>query len=149
MDLTVCVMLPPRGDTTYDRSAHSKMPVLAPVCVYPRQDIAEVTAPRTGYIHVTGCPVKSPQELAEKLCVPDERAVFVSDERVTQTVAKRIYEADISTLPAKVQAVLLAERQCSLSWEEFAAMYVNRVDAKPLTEVVKAVEIDGDSTKVR
>jgi len=147
MDLTICVMLPPREDSKYDRSAHTKMPVLSPVCVYERQDIAEVTAPRTGYIHVSGCPVKSAHHLAEKLCVPDEREVFVSEDRVTQTFAKRVYEANVSTLPKKVQAVLLAERQCSLTWDEFASMYASRVDAKPLTEAVKA--IDGDRTEIR
>lgn len=141
-DLTICVMLPPRGDTTYDRSAHSKMPVLAPVCVYPRQEIAEVTAPRTGYIHVSDCPVKDPRELAEKLCAVDEREVFVSEQRLTQTLAKRVYEADVSQLPAKVQAALLAERQCSLTWAEFAAMYGHRETNEKLADVVKTADAE-------
>jgi hypothetical protein len=69
MDLTVCVMLPPRGDTTFERSAHSKIPVLAPVCIYPLQEIKEVTAPRTGYIHVTGCPEQvTPERISRRLC---------------------------------------------------------------------------------
>lgn len=143
MDLTVCVILPPKGDAGYARSSHSKMPVLSPVCVYFRQDIAEVTAPRTGYIHVTGCPVKNPSELAEKLCVADEREVFVGIERETQSLAKRVYEADTSLLPEKVAALLLTERQCTLTWGEFAAMYGHRVTAEKLSDVVKAVEVRG------
>lgn len=141
MDLTICVMLPPKGDADYARSAHSKMPVLAPVCVYPRHDIKEVTAPRTGYIHVSDCPVKDPRELAEKLCMVDEREVLAGKERLTQTLAKRAYEADVSQLPAKVQAVLLSERQCSLTWAEFAGMYGHRETSEKLVEVVKAVEV--------
>lgn len=133
-------MLPPKGDTTYDRSAHNKMPVLAPVCVYSRQDIAEVTAPRTGYIHVSGCPVKDHRELAEKLCAVDEREVLGGQKRMTQTLAKRAYEADVSQLPAKVQAVLLSERQCSLTWAEFAQMYGHRETAEKLSDVVKLVD---------
>lgn len=45
------------------------MPVLAPVCIYPLQTIDAVSAPRTGYIHVTGCPEQvTPEGLARRMC---------------------------------------------------------------------------------
>jgi hypothetical protein len=136
MDLTICVMLPPRGDADYSRSSHSKMPVLSPVCVYQMHAIEIVSAPRTGYLHVTGCPVDSARQLAEKLCEPDIREVFAGPERMTQMQAKRAYEADVSLIPGRIAAALLTERQATCTWAEFSAMYAHRADRRKLTDVV-------------
>lgn len=136
MDLTVAVMLPPKGDATYSRSAHTKMPVLAPVAVYERAPVATIRNPVLGYLRVTDCPVRSARELAEKICVPDERETVIGQETTRTTEAKRLYEADAALLPAKITATLLADRQATLTWAEFSAMYANRQTAQKLSAVV-------------
>lgn len=140
MDLTVAVMLPPKGDATYARSAHTKMPVLAPVAVYERVPVTTIRNPVLGYLRVTGCPVRSARELAEQICIPDERELFIAQEPMIQMAAKRLYEADAALLPSKITATLLSKRQATLTWTEFAAMYANRVTATKLSDVVKADE---------
>lgn len=118
-DVTICVMLPPRGDTTFDRSAHAKMPVLSPVCVYPLQTINEVTAPRTGYIHVTGCPVQvTPERLAQRICQ-------VWEEGETYR-AKRLWVGLVSALTLRQKADLLRDRQTTMTWAEFRDAFVRQ-----------------------
>lgn len=56
MDLTIEVMLPPRGANDYTQSANERYRVLAPIAVYPLKTVATVGMPRTGYVHVTGIP---------------------------------------------------------------------------------------------
>lgn len=97
-DVTVCVMLPPRGDMTFARSAHTKMPVLTIVDIFPLTSIEEATAPVTGYIHVTGCPKEiNAKVLAARLCqawdewTHDEDAV-----EVLWTDGKRIVKTNVT-----------------------------------------------------
>lgn len=143
MDLTIAVMLPPKGDATYSRSAHSKMPVLAPVAVYERAPVAKITNPVLGYLRVTGCPVRSAKELAEKITVPDERETVVGQEIARTVEAKRLYEADTALLPSKITSTLLSERQATITWTEFSGMYANRVTATKLSAVVNDGAVRG------
>lgn len=114
MDLTISVMLPPRGDSTYTRSANTKFSVLSPIAVYEREPTKVITNPVLGYLRVTGCPVKSAAELAERICSSEEQDF------------KRVWQADTSLLPERVRDALLRDRRATLTWEEFSAMYEHR-----------------------
>lgn len=138
MDLTVAVMLPPREAQDVTRSAHTKMPVLAPVAVYERAPRETITNPVLGYIRVTGCPLRSAQDLAVIICEPDERQLLIGQEPLVQRVAKRAWEADVTALPEKVRDTLLRERQALMSWDEFAAMYGHRASKAKLTDAISS-----------
>lgn len=130
-DITLCVMLPPRGDTTFDRSAHSKMPALSPVCVYPLQKIDEVTAPRTGYIHVTGCPVQvTPDRLTQRICQAWEEGEIY--------LAKRLWVGLASALTLRQKADLLRDRQTTLTWAEFRDAFVRQDTGETIRQEITA-----------
>lgn len=132
-------MLPPRGDTTFDRSAHTKMPVLSPVCVYPLQKIDEVTAPRTGYVHVTGCPDQvTPAKLAERLCQAWEAEVFVSLDRVVNYRAKRLWTGVVANLTLRQRADLLRDRQTTMTWAEFRDAFVRQDTGETIRQELTA-----------
>lgn len=126
-DLTICVMLPPRGDTTFDRTAHAKEPVLSVCSVYDLPPKAQITDPVHGFIRVTGCPEQvTARRLAERLCRPWEEEVFAGQERVVNYRAKRLWYGVVSNLTLRQRADLLRDRQTTMTWDEFRDAFVRQ-----------------------
>ena len=118
MDVTLCVMMPPRGSPDWSASAHALMPVLNIVCVWPMQTIPSVDAERTGYIHITGIP-DGFVTLAELQATLSE-SVFDADRKL---VKKRAWVADPNDLPPQKRNDLLADRQVTLTWVQARAVW--------------------------
>lgn len=149
MDYTLSVMLPPKGDTTLDRSPHTKMPVLGISCVYPLQLAMRVTNPVLGLLHVRNCPFKTAKEFSEIITQPDDASLLIGIEPIIQHRAKRLWEADVTKFPEKYLVQLLENRECDIQWEEFVAIYKNRADDTPLDTVIKARVEAEDGAKIR
>lgn len=139
MDVTVEVMLPPRGAADYSQSAHSKWRVLAPVAVYyPRKVIAEIGMPRTGYVHVTDIPM--PQgwalltadeiqaRLSNRLCAVWYQADGLSSRE------KRIWCGDSAQIALAARNALRTNRQLTVTWTQFKQAIRNRVDDRALID---------------
>ncbi len=130
MDITVCVMLPPRGASDYTTSAHSKWRVLEPVSVSLKGDTAqEITALRTGYIHVINVPMQP-----DWAGLSDEETVKVIASSICAvgTTTKKAWAGRSSMLPAPLRTDLLVDRQITLTWGQFKAFLQN--DVRPFTE---------------
>lgn len=118
MDITLCVMMPPRGATDWSVSAHAKHPVLNIICVFPLQTIPEVSAPRTGYIHITGIP--------DGFATIGQLQLWLSEgieDENGNLVAKRAWTADPNDLPTPRRNELLANRQVTLTWRQARAAW--------------------------
>jgi hypothetical protein len=113
MDITVCVMLPPRGATDYTTSAHPKWRVLEPVSVTVTGDTSQpITAQRTGYIHVNNVPQTQLGVVAGRLCNQGE-------------IHKKEWCGDSTMLPPPMRSQLLLDRQITLTWGQFKAFFSN------------------------
>jgi hypothetical protein len=123
MDITVCVMLPERGATDYSTSAHPKWRVLEPVAVTIAGDTSQpITAPRTGYIHVTNIPSKP-----EWMGLPNEEVLrFVASSICAPGLAHRkAWKGDETSLPLPMRQALLTDRQITITWGQFKAFFQN------------------------
>ena len=134
MDLTVEVMLPPRGDVDFARGQNGRYRVLAAVAVYPLKTTAVVGMQRSGYLHVTGVPVvdkgggeRTLAHLNRVLCEPWTRADGSLRER-------RKWCGVPAALPARVVSTLLESRQATVAWAEFKALFRHQIDIRNLSD---------------
>ena len=123
MDLTICVMLPPRGASDYSVAANPKYRVLAPVAVYFMGDTSQpVAAECTGYIHVTGVPTPAgwasltSEEVRARL-----NAILC---RIWENVdgsqrERRLWGGVATSIPQAKRNALLTDRQISVTWTQF------------------------------
>lgn len=142
MDLTICIMLPPRGATDFSASAHPKWRVLSFVSVTYMGDTTQpITAPRTGYVHVTGVPTPvawaglSSDEILQRvnyrLCRVWEN--FDVDGRPS-TVEKREFAGIASLIPVNAANRLLTDRQITVTWTQFKNFVQNVREARALAD---------------
>jgi hypothetical protein len=137
MDLTVEVMLPPRGAPDFSTSANSKYRVLTPVAVYWLKTVDTIGMPNTGYIHVTGVP--RPQAWSEW---SDEQVIArcntilcrVWENAEGQVIERRIWAGDASVLSAGVRNTLRNNRQITVTWTQFKNVLKNLVTAANLAD---------------
>lgn len=144
MDITVEVMLPPRGATDFSESANPTYRVLAPVAVYvPRRDIRAVHQNATGYLHVTDVPQIIPDEVTTRIHFESENEKITAQlnarlcdtwteisavhmERTEVTIEKRRWCGDPSGLTIREANTLLAERQITITWDHFCEILKRR-----------------------
>jgi hypothetical protein len=137
MDMTVEVMLPPRGASDYTQSANPRYRVLAPVAVYPLKTVATVGMQRTGYVHVTGVPERPAwanltqeqlmAKLNGKLCQVWENVDGTLRER-------RIWAGIASQIPANARNRLLNDRQITVTWTAFKNVLQNLIELRQLAD---------------
>lgn len=137
MDLTVEVMLPPRGASDYSTSANPKWRVLAPVAVYPLKTVDVVGMPNTGYVHVTGVPERPAwenlttdelmQRLSSKLCDVWEGAAG-------EMVERRKWAGLASAVPASARNRLLQDRQITVTWTQFKNVMRHLIELRALAD---------------
>jgi hypothetical protein len=137
MDLTVEVMLPPRGATDFTQSANERYRVLAPVAVYPLKTPASVGLQRTGFVHVTGVPVRASwanltteqimQRVNARLCEVWENADGTFRER-------RKWAGIAATIPQGTRNRLLSERQITVTWTQFKNFLQNLIEQRALAD---------------
>jgi hypothetical protein len=137
MDLTVEVMLPPRGASDYTVSANPKWLVLAPVAVYPLKTVDVVGMPNTGYIHVTGIP--EPDTWAslttEQLMIKLNNVLCqLLEDAQGEIVQRRQWQGLSSSMSPPVRNKLLSDRQVTMSWNQFKSLMRHLVDVRNLTE---------------
>jgi hypothetical protein len=124
MDITIEVMLPPRGATDFSASANPKYRVLSPVAVYARKTLDTVTMPCTGYVHVTAVPGDySLVDLSAKLCAPHQEAQ-----------ERRVWALDAAIIPGVIKASLLQNRQVTITWAQFKVFMQNRRENRGLEQ---------------
>ena len=136
MDITVEVMLPPRGAGNYSTSANPRYRVLMPVHVYvPMKEIDTVAMPRTGYVHVTGVPTR-----------PGWGALTNEEveRRINQRLCDRLLDQDgnelerskwagvAASIPANARNRLLNDRQITVTWTAFKNVMQNFIEARQL-----------------
>jgi hypothetical protein len=136
MDITVEVMLPPRGGSDWGVSANAKWRVLTPVAIYTLRQPAVVGMPNTGYIHVTGIPKPVAWDnwtdeqiisrLNSKLC-----SLHLDNDR--NMIERRAWAADHLVIPAAARNALLTNRQITVTWLQFKAALKHRVSGLELT----------------
>jgi hypothetical protein len=107
MDITVCVMLPTRGSSDFTEAGNNNYPMLGVVAVYPyMNDTVEISAPRTGYVHVTGVPDDKYQRIKNVLERQDEGF-------------KRVWAGVASRIPVNARNRLVADRRITVTWTQF------------------------------
>jgi hypothetical protein len=137
MDLTIEVMLPPRGATDYTQSANERYRVLAPVAVYPLKTVATVGMQRTGYVHVTGVPERpawanlTTEQLMAKL--NGKLCAFWEDAQ-GNLVERRKWAGLASAIPANARNRLLNERQITVTWTAFKNVLQNLIEQRQLAD---------------
>lgn len=137
MDLTVEVMLPPRGAADYSQSAHPKWRVLSLVAVYPLRTVEVVGMPRTGYIHVTGIPTPpgwAALSMAEILQRINRILATAVENELGEAVEKRRWAGVASAMPAVIARKLLEDRQVTVTWSQFKGAVRNVLTAQNLSE---------------
>jgi hypothetical protein len=135
MDITIEVMLPPRGAGDYSESAHPKWRVLSVVDVhYPMRVTDVIGMPRTGYVHVTGVPfmvtwaTKTEDQLRQKLS-----EVFT---REWEGVEKREWAiAAPASIPIGARNTLRTQRQITVTWTQLRAYLRNLRRDAPLDDL--------------
>ena len=125
MDITVEVMLPPRGATDYTTSGNANWPLLAIIAVYPLKTIPVVGMPVTGYMHVTGVP-EHPSWTAMGLT---QEQVFkginqtlsdaLTDPETGAFLSRRNWTGTPTGIPANLRSRFLTDRQITLTWTQF------------------------------
>jgi hypothetical protein len=122
VDLTVEVMLPPRGSSDFDHAPKRGYPMLCPVAVYPVQKIAPVVGmPRSGYVHVIGVPPGRFAQLHDALM-----ATAATANRAWVILHTRLSQAD--------KDELIEHRQIAVSWSEFRSLLRNVPANRDLTD---------------
>lgn len=141
MDLTIEVMLPPRGATDFSQSAHPKWRVLSIVAVYPRKQVDVVGMPRTGYVHVTDIPERAGwaaittdelmTRINRRLCAMWEDG---ATDRAPTVVEKRLWVGLGSLVPVNARNRLLTDRQITVTWTQFKNFIQNVRDQRALAD---------------
>jgi hypothetical protein len=110
-------MLPTRGSSDFTEAGNNDYPMLGVVAVYPyMNDAEEITAPRTGYVHVTGVPdnkyqrIKDVLERQYEVNIGAEGPVFFK---------KRVWAGVASRIPVNARNRLLADRKITVTWTQF------------------------------
>lgn len=149
MDLTIEVMLPPRGAADFTLSANPKWRVLSIVAVYPRKKVDVVAMPNTGYIHVADVPtprgwgVLATDELMRRL---NAALADAAEDQEQRLVAKRRWAGEASLLPLEAREKLRSDRQVTISWATFTGAVRDVTNARSLRDVSLD---DGDRTALR
>lgn len=137
MDLTIEVMLPPRGATDFHTSAHPRWRVLAIVAVYPLKTVDVVGMPRTGYIHVTGVPMPPAwsglSEDEVKLRINAKLAAVWEAENGSE-IERRLWCGLASMLSTKLRNDLLTDRQITVTWTQAKGAIRNVRDNRALAD---------------
>jgi hypothetical protein len=137
MDLTVEVMLPPRGASNYDASANPRYRVLAPVAVYPLKTVAEIGMQRTGYVHVTGVPERpawanlTTEQLMAKL---NGKLCDIWHDAQGNLVERRKWAGLASAIPANARNRLLQDRQITVTWTAFKNVMQHLIEQRQLAD---------------
>jgi hypothetical protein len=137
MDLTVEVMLPPRGANDYTQSANERYRVLAPVAVYPLKTVATVGMQRTGYVHVTGVPERpswanlTTEQLMKKL---NARLCDIWTNADGTMKERRMWAGIASAIPANARNRLLTDRQITVTWTAFKNVLQNLIEQRQLAD---------------
>jgi hypothetical protein len=132
VDLTIEVMLPPRGATDYSQEFHGSYRVLTIVAVYPMKDVPVVGMPRTGYVHVTGVPTPAgwsaltneeiQRRLNSRLC------------RGRLNGERRCWGGIAAAIPAGARNALRIDRQVTVTWTQFKNFLQQLDEARALTD---------------
>jgi hypothetical protein len=162
VDLTVEVMLPPRGADFSVEMGNNHYRVLSPVAVYiPRKFPDVVRLQHTGFLHVTGFPDNHPSfrqvnrldrqrrldsVLGEIWRVPDVISLPQPTERLIDGVRqivlepldrlqeKRTWAGNPQLLTPQVRNALLNDRQAEITWGQFKAFMRHQVRQVNLTD---------------
>ena len=139
MDITVEVMLPPRGAPDYSTSAHSKWRVLSLVGVHiPRLNPPSVNLPNTGYVHVTDVPTRpgwaalTNEEIERRINARLCRMELLGP--LHQIVERRRFAGIASLIPAGAANNLRTNRQITVTWTQFKAVIQDIIDARQLAD---------------
>ena len=124
MDITVEVMLPPRGAADYAESAHPKWRVLSVVDVYyPMKAVDVVGMPRTGYVHVTDAPMPAAWQGWDNEQINQRLSAILT--RAWEGVEKREWAALAASIPLAARNNLRINRQITVTWTQFKAALRN------------------------
>jgi hypothetical protein len=136
MDITIEVMLPPRGAADYSESAHPKWRVLAVVDVHwPMRETDVIGMPRTGYVHVTGMPfpvtwaTKTDDQIRKKLSEVFTREWTEGGEKREWAIAAS------ASIPAAARNALRTQRQITVTWTQLRAFLRNLRRDAPLDDL--------------
>lgn len=136
MDLTIEVMLPPRGDLDFSRAVNGRYRVLAPVAVYELKSPAVVGMQRTGYIHVRDVPIApratkeaALQRLNSVLC-----EVWANDDAERSVRERRKWVGVPARLAVGAVDELLTQRQTTMTWAEFKTLLNHQVEVRTLSD---------------
>jgi hypothetical protein len=138
MDITVEVMLPPRGATDYAQSGNVTWPLLGIVAVYPRRTFEVIALPVTGYLHVNGVP-EHPSWTLRGLTQAQlfQGLNMVLTDAVTDAegnlITRRNWTGQPTGIPNNLRSALLANRQVTLTWNQFRNLMRNFGEARALT----------------
>jgi hypothetical protein len=122
VDITICVMLPPRGSSDFNVPGNAHYPMLGVVAVYPYMDeTAVVTAPHTGSVCVTG--------------VPDDKYARIKEvlERGDDGL-KRIWAGVASRIPVNARNRLATDRKITVTWTQFRNFLRNLREQRDFTD---------------
>jgi hypothetical protein len=136
MDLTVEVMLPPRGAADYSASGNVTWPLLGIVAVYPRKTVAVVNLPVTGYLHVSGVPEHASWTgLTQEQLFQGLNAVLTDSilDAEGNLVTRRNWTGQPTGIPNNLRDDLLEDRQVNLTWNQFRNLMRNFGEARSLT----------------
>lgn len=139
MDITIEVMLPPRGTTDWTVSCNPTYRVLAPIAIYLRKTVAEVFMPCTGYLHVNGMPEHPtwPVEWTDVEKIQHMNAVLTKawDEGVFHDLLeKRQWSGNANALNNPTRTALLTDRQATISFNTLKNLFRDSKRQAGLTE---------------
>lgn len=119
MDITVEVMLPPKGQD-FSVTRNGRYRVLMPVAIYEKKTVPTVTMPHTGYIHVTNVPNRlSIKRMNEVLCRLHTEDLFIGSEPISQVIERRKWCLSNTNLSTGLRDTLLNMRQISVTFTQF------------------------------
>lgn len=121
MDITLMVMLPPRGATSIDEGAgNSNYRIGSIIQVLPYQGTGVVSSQVTGFLHVTGAPndLNLPKIKSELESQWEDLDV---DGRPTAVQSKRAWIIPPSILTGPEKLAIVANRQLTITAARFAA----------------------------
>ena len=138
MDITVEVMLPPRGAANYSTSANPRFRVLMPVHVYvPMKVVSEIGMPRTGYVHVTGVPERpawaalTSEQIEQRI---NQRLCRLIEDASGNVVERSAWAGVSASIQANARNRLLADRQITVTWTAFKNVLQNFIESRQLAD---------------
>ena len=141
MDITIEVMLPRRGETSFTLPGNPKYNILDPIAVYELKTAATVGMPFTGYLHVINIPTPpgwgaiTEEEMRRRLngvlCRPE---VELLADGSTNIKSRRLWDANVNSLPVPIKNDLLVNRQATITWGQCKALFKHRLRNVQLSE---------------